>query len=432
MANGFSVLESLNRNSKAAVDDSPKARFRTKDIPLVKIYPNERNFYEISGIEELANEIRLLGLVENLVVKYEPCEKGDYKIIGGERRYLALQRLNEEGVNGFDIVTCQIMELADEHQEEIALIIANSYRDKSVKDILEEESRLKSNLQYMKDNNIPVKGYDLNKGRLRDVIASMMHTSKTKIAQIESINKNLIPEFRKELEEGRLRFSAAYELAGSSTEKQQAIFEGYKETGSLTLKEAQQLKEEEAAPEEEQQIAGQYEIQDYPEVLPEGFEPDPDKIHSICYSCQHWNECDQKNSNVTSCNEYIDKAAAEKTEEQRYSEEQAKIDKQTEKILKERAGEEKMQQLPSESQKEEKSYTKRIGVSEWGDLHSGKRKFYVLKDEGQQENEKICFVEYNNGTTTGRTMEFLVEYVQREHSGIEEGYCILGIKNIND
>ena len=41
-----------------------------------------------------------------------------------------------------------------------------------------------------------IKGYDLQSGRLRDVIASMLKMSKTKIAQIESVNNNLIPEFR--------------------------------------------------------------------------------------------------------------------------------------------------------------------------------------------------------------------------------------------
>ena len=37
---------------------------------------------------------------------------------------------------------------------------------------------------------------------LRDVIADMMQASGTKIAQIESINNRLIPEFTKELKEG--------------------------------------------------------------------------------------------------------------------------------------------------------------------------------------------------------------------------------------
>ena len=44
MATGWSVLDALNKSSKAGVDDSPKARFRTRDISIRKIYTNDRNF----------------------------------------------------------------------------------------------------------------------------------------------------------------------------------------------------------------------------------------------------------------------------------------------------------------------------------------------------------------------------------------------------
>ena len=48
------------------------------------------------------------------------------------------------------------------------------------------------------------------------------------------------------------------------------------------------------------------------------------------------------------CDQYINKAEAEKTDEQRYSEEQDAIDRQTKKKLQERADTEKMEHLPSE------------------------------------------------------------------------------------
>ena len=36
MAAGFSVKDALNKNSKAGIDESPRARFRTKDISIFK------------------------------------------------------------------------------------------------------------------------------------------------------------------------------------------------------------------------------------------------------------------------------------------------------------------------------------------------------------------------------------------------------------
>ena len=49
MATGFSVLDALNENSKRGIDATPKARFRTKDISIHKIYSNARNFYPQDG-----------------------------------------------------------------------------------------------------------------------------------------------------------------------------------------------------------------------------------------------------------------------------------------------------------------------------------------------------------------------------------------------
>ena len=77
MATGFSVLDALNENSKRGIDATPKARFRTKDISIHKIYSNARNFYPQEGIEEKAGEILTVGLIENLAVMYAPWEEGN-------------------------------------------------------------------------------------------------------------------------------------------------------------------------------------------------------------------------------------------------------------------------------------------------------------------------------------------------------------------
>lgn len=63
MAAGWSVMDALNRNSKAVAEDKPRARFRTKDISIRKMYSNDRNFYSMNGIEKLAQEILTVGLL---------------------------------------------------------------------------------------------------------------------------------------------------------------------------------------------------------------------------------------------------------------------------------------------------------------------------------------------------------------------------------
>ena len=189
MATGYSVMDGLNKRTKAGVDDpTPKAKFRTKDLSIFKIYANEGNFYPQEDIEQKAGEILSMGMLENLVVKYEPAEgKGEYKLISGERRWRALHMLVDRGYKEFEFATCNIIAPTTSQEEKVALIIANSHRSKSMEVMIREEQELKATLEDMKANGIELKGYNLQSGRLRDVIAELLNVSKTKIAQIEAV-----------------------------------------------------------------------------------------------------------------------------------------------------------------------------------------------------------------------------------------------------
>jgi len=184
MATVFSVMDALNKNSKAGIEETPRARFRTKDVSIYKMYRNEMNFYSIADVEELAGDILAFGLKQNLERVYEPCEKGEYRIVAGERRWLALKYLVSKGYREFEIATSKLTTPQDSDEEQVEIIIANAYRDKSLSDELEEEKCLKASLEKMRAAGKKVKGYDLSEGRLRDIIAAMLHKSKTKIAQI--------------------------------------------------------------------------------------------------------------------------------------------------------------------------------------------------------------------------------------------------------
>lgn len=260
MATGWNVMDALNNKTKATAEDNKtKARFRTKDIAIKQMYSNDKNFYSIQDIEQLAQDILAVGLLENLTVVHDPCDRGEYRIIAGERRWRALTLLVEKGYEEFSVASCQIKTPAEEHEEMIQLIIANTYRNKTVADILEEQKTLEETLKYMKENGLTLHGYKLDSGRLRDVIANMMQVSSTKIGQIESINKKLIPEFTEELKEGRLTFSAAYEISKMSEDIQEDMLEHHREKG-LTYKDVKEYAEEQKKAEE--QIDGQLNIED--------------------------------------------------------------------------------------------------------------------------------------------------------------------------
>lgn len=422
MAAGWSVMDALNKNSKAAAEEKPKARFRTRDISIRKIYSNDRNFYSMPGIEQLAQEILAVGLMENMTVAYAPCERGEYKIIAGERRWRALNLLLEKGYEDFETVTCQIKSAAEENEEMVQLIIANAYRDKTIVDMLEEEKRLKESLQYMKDNGLTLQGYKLDSGRLRDVIASIMNTTGTKIAQIESINKHLIPEFSAELKEGRLTFSAAYEISGMAEDKQMELLEKYKE-GGLSLKEVKQAKKE---IEEATEKAEEEQEEEWQQAHPES-------ITSLCYSCQRYSECNVKTGTCQDCDRYVDKAEAEKTPEQRYDEEQAAIDRKTAKKLTEMEQEEKMQNLPSD---EKKARMMRVSAELLKDIKEGKIRHMIVKEDqaGYKEKDILTLLAFRDGRSTGEQMRVCITCADdaQTSSAIIEGYAVIGIMDVYD
>lgn len=375
MAAGWSVMDALNKNSKAAAEEKPKARFRTRDISIRKIYSNDRNFYSMPGIEQLAQEILAVGLMENMTVAYAPCERGEYKIIAGERRWRALNLLLEKGYEDFETVTCQIKSAAEENEEMVQLIIANAYRDKTIADMLEEEKRLKESLQYMKDNGLTLQGYKLDSGRLRDVIASIMNTTGTKIAQIESINKHLIPEFSAELKEGRLTFSAAYEISGMAEDKQMELLEKYKEDG-LSLKEVKQAKKEIEEAAEKAEIPGQMNLPEDPE---------------------EWGK------------------------------------EETAKKLTEMEQEEKMQNLPSD---EKKARMMRVSAELFKDIKEGKIRHMIVKEDqaGYREKDILTLLAFRDGRSTGEQMRVCITCADdaQTSSAIIEGYAVIGIMDVYD
>lgn len=432
MATGYSVMDALNKNSKAGIDESPRARFRTKDVSIFKMYRNSMNFYSLDGIEELAGDILMYGLKQNLELVYEPCEKGEYRIVAGERRWLALKRLVEQGYKEFEMATCKLTAPQDADEEQVEIIIANAYRDKSAGDIIEEEQRLKGSLERMKAAGKQIKGYDLQSGRLREVISSMLHMSKTKIAQIEAVNNNLIPEFKEELDKERLTFSAAYELSGMTPEKQKEALEKYKTDGELSHKdiremktgkrEAEQVSESDTV--ENQEAAGAAESEkragdDYETPHPEG-------ITSICYSCTEYETCNVKTGTCTKCDQYNNRAEEYKTDEQRYNEEQDAIDRETARKLRDMADEERRNNIPTN---EPKVHHIKLGALFFDEVANGEKTFELRKnDRGYKKGDILEMMEFKDGKNTGRTVRVLVTYILSEFTGLEDGYCIMATK----
>ena len=295
-------------------------------------------------------------------------------------------------------------------------------------------------MQRMKQEGREIKGYKLDSGRLRDVIAKMLQMPATKIAQIESINKHLIPEFAEELKEGRLTFSAAYMISGMNEETQAEMLERYQENG-LTYKEVKDIKQQQEEKAAAEQIEGQKDIDKFTETEEEIEEPEddaedtededkwedahPESITSLCYSCKRYSDCNVKTGTCQSCDQYINKAEVEKTEEERYSEEQDAIDRETAKKLREKADEEKMQQLPSDSNKDK---CIRMSQSAFEEIEEGKP-YIITKDDSFRKGQEVTLIAFKEGKATGQQCKKTIICIDTSitSSALEDGYCILGL-----
>ena len=210
-------------------------------LSVFDLVPSEDNFYSMNDIEELKSKIELAGKVlQNFIVV--PLGGGKYKVISGHRRRAACIALVEEGKPEFEFVPCTIE--ADEQdaevqaiREEIMLIAANSQREKTAWDKIEEARRTRALLEKIKaQEKLP--------GDMRKLVAQTLNTSPAQIGRFDAITRNLCPAFMEELKADRINISTAYELSGLSAEDQAAAFEQYRETGEISIRDARERKQD--------------------------------------------------------------------------------------------------------------------------------------------------------------------------------------------
>lgn len=251
---GKSILDNLNAATKGGAPAAPSARFRTKDIAITNIYRNSLNGYSLRNIEELAEQIVVAGrLLHNLVVVYDPQtnpEEGEapreYRLVDGERRWLALTMLAEQGATEYMTATCQVLPQASKAEEQIMLVLANAQRDKTLADRVFEYTTLKAALEELRAGGGTLYGRDLTKGRLRDHMAEFLQVATGTLANLEKISSNLQPPLRHLMETGELNYRAALAAADLPAEAQLELA-GMAEGGQqVTAKTAKELREAEA------------------------------------------------------------------------------------------------------------------------------------------------------------------------------------------
>lgn len=461
-AKKFNLTELLNQRSKETAEAAPQGE-KTAEIAtpeegvsstadIYDLIPSKGNFYSVEDVQDLKQSIELLGVLQPLLVTEEE-ENGKRRIIAGHRRRLAVMQLVDEGKERFRRVPILIKPKKNAIIDRLALIMANRFREKTDWERMTEALETEKLVLELKDSmNIP--------GRTRDLLAEIIETSPAQLGRYKAIYNNIIAELMAEFKANRIVVSVIYEVSGLPEDYQKQAAEVFRENEVLTLADVKQLKKNYEA---SQQIPGQMDInqlQEQPEEpqtqenttdgetdeeqeetategageaaeqQPEYVDPQPESMTSLCYSCTHYEECHDKTATVTNCNAYENRREAQKTDEERYNEEQAAIDRETQKKLREMQQEEKMQHLPSDERKEK---TIRVSPDKMKAVaidHT--RPYMILKNDDYREGDTVKLIEFAEGRATGNTADMKIICMDDDttSSALEEGYCVIALQEV--
>lgn len=464
-AKKFNLTELLNQRSKEAGEQQKTeqqqaagAEIATPEegvsstADIYDLIPSKGNFYSVEDVQDLKQSIELLGVLQPLLVTEEE-EDGKRRIIAGHRRRLAVMQLVDEGKERFRQVPILIKPKKNAIIDRLALIMANRFREKTDWERMTEALETEKLVLELKDSmNIP--------GRTRDLLAEIIETSPAQLGRYKAIYNNIIAELMAEFKANRIVVSVIYEASGLPEDYQKQAAEIFRENEVLTLADIKQLKKNYEAT---QQIPGQMDInqlQEQPEEQqaqentadgetdvqqeetategageateqqPEYVDPQPESMASLCYSCTHYEECHDKTATVTNCNAYENRKEAQKTDEERYNEEQAAIDRETQKKLREMQQEEKMQHLPSDERKEK---TIRVSPDKMKAVaidHT--RPYMILKNDDYREGDTVKLIEFAEGRATGNTSDMKIICMDDDttSSALEEGYCVIALQEV--
>lgn len=223
MAKKFEMGDYLKTLAPVSGSDTGREQIEYIDVDLLDRDPN--NFYDLSQLDALADNIATVGLQQP--VRVRDGQDGHVVIVSGHRRTAAIRKLVAEGRTDLREVPCIREKSAGSAAlQELRLIYANSdTRDLSSSEISRQADRVRALLYQLQEE-----GHEFP-GRMRDHVAEACKVSRTKLARLDAIRNNLAPNIRKAYWDGpkekSLTESTAYELSRLPAEMQNGIVSAY-------------------------------------------------------------------------------------------------------------------------------------------------------------------------------------------------------------
>lgn len=217
MAKKFNLAELMGE----AVSKSDTGEMQVEQIPLTEIEENENNSYAQTGIDELAESIKVIGLQQPLVVRRK-TESG-YLLLAGHRRRNALALLDRK------TAPCIVLDADLDPSLQVLILhwtntmarggggLTAEYTGQAAKEI---EAALK---------DLQARGVVELPGKLRSYVAEVLKTSESQIARAKAIDNGLTDEWKELFREHRINDSAAYELSQCDADLQRELHGAYKD-----------------------------------------------------------------------------------------------------------------------------------------------------------------------------------------------------------
>lgn len=212
----FTIDASIAADIKSAASDSFKDNI--KMIEISKIRESLDNFYSMSDIDILADDIERQGLKHNLVVSEDKENLGTYFIKSGHRRFTAIKKLISENRYTSKYVPCLVDGTKSKDESILDLIMLNATtRVMTDSELYKQYEVLKETLERLKADGMKVKG------RLRDKVAEALNVSPAQVGKIENIKHNAVDEVKEAVKNGDMTIATADSIAKLPEEDQAEI-----------------------------------------------------------------------------------------------------------------------------------------------------------------------------------------------------------------
>ncbi len=234
MARKLQLDAAITKDMKSAASDSFVDSIRMIDVS--EIMPNKENFYEMSNIELLADDIEREGLKHNLVVSKDK-NSAKYWLKSGHRRFEAIRLLIEQKRLKSTKIPCYVDGEKTKAEAKLDLIMLNATQRKySDAEVMSEYEQLSQTL-----GELDSAGKGLG-GRMRDNIAKILNVSNGQVGKLDNIKHNAASEVQKAVKNGAMSISTANEVAKLAPEKQKEVIEKKPDISSAEVKKMQDKK----------------------------------------------------------------------------------------------------------------------------------------------------------------------------------------------